>query len=236
MSQWTQRAFKRRLRNYASGSGSCAGLPWSDLSLLGSIEIFHFIKFADFDDRRPGHGIGAPLHPLDRFIEVMHLPDPIAGDEIVDVGKRSFGHRTISTGEGDARALGARPQAGRVDQDSSVPQLIVESSHLLEKFRGRQPPILALVGRCDVHHNAHRALLLRTCPRPPPTLPPLLGAEAAKSRQGYRFGATSANSAPCGSTPLMIQLPPGTCTGPWTTCPPADFTRSSAASAASTVM
>ena len=57
-----------------------------------------------------------------------------------------------------------------------------------------------------------------------------------RPRHCHFFGATSANIAPCGSRPFTIQLPPGTCTGPCTTLPPADLTRSPAASIASTVM
>ena len=50
-----------------------------------------------------------------------------------------------------------------------------------------------------------------------------------------RLGATSANIAPCGSRHCTIQLPPGTSIGPLTTLPPADVTRPTAASMASTL-
>jgi NAD(P)-dependent dehydrogenase (short-subunit alcohol dehydrogenase family) len=49
------------------------------------------------------------------------------------------------------------------------------------------------------------------------------------------LGPTIAKMAPCGSRPWAIQLPPGTCMGPWMIWPPASFTRAIAASTASTL-
>ena len=42
----------------------------------------------------------------------------------------------------------------------------------------------------------------------------------------YSLLLTSENMAPWGSWPLMIQLPPGTCMGPFSTFPPPALTRS----------
>ncbi len=52
----------------------------------------------------------------------------------------------------------------------------------------------------------------------------------------HTFGATSAKCAPCGSMHCTIQEGPGTSMGPSSTWPPAAFTRSSPAWAASTLM
>jgi len=51
----------------------------------------------------------------------------------------------------------------------------------------------------------------------------------------HPLGPTIAKMAPCGSRPWAIQLPPGTCMGPWMIWPPASFTRAIAASTASTL-
>jgi drug/metabolite transporter (DMT)-like permease len=45
----------------------------------------------------------------------------------------------------------------------------------------------------------------------------------------YSLLLTRENMAPCGSWPLMIQPPPGTCMGPFKTLPPPDSTRLMAA-------
>ena len=52
---------------------------------------------------------------------------------------------------------------------------------------------------------------------------------------GQPLGPTIAKMAPCGSRQWAIQLPPGTCMGPWMIWPPAPFTRAIAASTASTL-
>src|SRR6266404_2218636 len=49
------------------------------------------------------------------------------------------------------------------------------------------------------------------------------------------LGPTIAKIAPCGSRQWAIQLPPGTCVGPWMTWPPLSFTRAIAASTAWTL-
>jgi hypothetical protein len=49
------------------------------------------------------------------------------------------------------------------------------------------------------------------------------------------LGPTIAKMAPCGSRPWAIQLPPGTCKGPWMIWPPLSFTRAIAASTAATL-
>ena len=51
----------------------------------------------------------------------------------------------------------------------------------------------------------------------------------------YSLLLTSEKWAPCGSCPLMIQPPPGTCIGPFKTFPPPDSTRWTAALIASTL-
>ena len=43
-----------------------------------SLEIFHFVERPDFDFGRTGHRIGAALHPVNRLLEALDLPDPKA--------------------------------------------------------------------------------------------------------------------------------------------------------------
>ena len=59
--------------------------------------------------------------------------------------------------------------------------------------------------------------------------------ELPPSERNQRLVPTIANIAPCGSRQLAIQLPPGTCVGPWMIWPPPFVTRFIAASTASTL-
>src|SRR5215475_3790345 len=58
----------------------------------------------------------------------------------------------------------------------------------------------------------------------------------------FGFGAAaagvecSANAAPCGSAPIVIHPPPGTCAGPWKIVAPSDFALSVAAFTSATLM
>jgi hypothetical protein len=55
------------------------------------------------------------------------------------------------------------------------------------------------------------------------------------ARADQRLLPTNAKMAPCGSRQCAIQLPPGTCIGPWMIWPPASVTRAIAASTAPTL-
>src|SRR5208337_1389849 len=65
-------------------------------------EILHLEQFADLDGRGAGHRVGAAFDPVDRLVEVLDVPDPVAGGEFADVFERTLSHAAVDPGEGDA--------------------------------------------------------------------------------------------------------------------------------------
>jgi hypothetical protein len=123
-----------------------------------SAEVLHLEHLADLDDRRPWHRVGTTFDTLDRLIEVLDPPDPVARGEFTDVRKWPFGHRAVFAGKGDARPLAAFLNPARVDEQPGVDQRLVERAHVRQKFAGRHAARLGVFGRLDYHHDAHCAL------------------------------------------------------------------------------
>src|SRR5437870_8842861 len=122
-------------------------------------EILCLEDLADLDLGFPRHRVRALLHPRDRFLEVLHLPDPEPRDQLLGLGERPVGHRALGAGEAHARALGARLQPLARLHDAGLHQLLVELAHLVEKLRAGKPARLAVLGRLHHHHESHRGLL-----------------------------------------------------------------------------
>src|SRR5690242_12050850 len=53
-----------------------------------SLQVGGFVQRPDLDLARPGHGVRAALHPGDRLVHVLDLPQPEAGNQLARVGKR----------------------------------------------------------------------------------------------------------------------------------------------------
>src|ERR1043166_9428271 len=81
--------------------------------------------------------VRAALHPLDRLGLVLHLDDPVAGDQLLGLGKRSIDHRALAALEADARSFRARLQPGAVEHDARLHQLFVELAHRAEHLLAR---------------------------------------------------------------------------------------------------
>src|SRR6202042_3872367 len=105
-----------------------------------SAEVLHLEHLADLDDRRPWHRVGRTFDPLDRLIEVLDPPDPVARGEFTDVRERPLDDRAVFAGKGDARALAAFLNPARVDENPSVDQRLIERAHVRQKWgRGHAP-------------------------------------------------------------------------------------------------
>src|SRR5438034_11234911 len=80
-------------------------------------EILHLEELADLDFAVPLVRVRAALHPLDRLGLVLHLDDPVAGDQLLGLGEWPVDHAALAAFEADARALRARLQPGAVEHD-----------------------------------------------------------------------------------------------------------------------
>src|SRR6201991_1717980 len=69
------------------------------------LPVGHLIKRADLDFARPWHGIGTTLHPCDRFVHVLHFPEPESGDQLAGLGERTVVNRTVGAVKCDTLAL-----------------------------------------------------------------------------------------------------------------------------------
>src|SRR5438067_3706169 len=105
-------------------------------------------------------GPRSPLEPFDRLFLRLHLPQPVAGDQFLGLGKRPVDYRRLPAGEPDPRAFRARVQAVGREHHASLDQLLVVLPHLLQKrLRGHDARLGFLVG-FDQDHESHLKFLL----------------------------------------------------------------------------
>ena len=97
-------------------------------------EILQLEELADLDLAVLIVRVRAALHPLDRLGLVLHLDDPVAGDQLLGLGERPVDHAALAALEADARALRARLQAGAIEHDARLDHLLVELRHRAEHF------------------------------------------------------------------------------------------------------
>src|SRR5271165_3533702 len=66
-----------------------------------SSKILHLEQRADLDLERSRRRAGAAFGPVDRLVQILDLPEPVAGGEPAIgaiVGERAFGHRPLLAG------------------------------------------------------------------------------------------------------------------------------------------
>ena len=119
-------------------------------------EVLKLEELADLDLAVPVMRLRAPLHPLDRFGLVLHLDDPVAGDQLLGLGERPVDHAALVAGEANAGAFRAGLQAGRIEHDAGLDHLLVELRHFAEHLLRRHPAGFGLLARLDDHHETHR--------------------------------------------------------------------------------
>ena len=89
------RSTSARSRSSCARSSGVNSLPKSSASNTGRISIS--------DSRR--HRIGQRLSPLDRLLDRLHLPDPVAGDQLLGLGERPVDDGPLAAREPHALAL-----------------------------------------------------------------------------------------------------------------------------------
>src|SRR6185369_274423 len=122
-------------------------------------EVLRLEHLADLDLGLPRHGVGAALHPLDRLLLRLDLPDPESGDELLRLRERAVDHAALRAGEPHARAFRARMKSLAGEHDAGFHQLFVELAHLREQFLARHDARLGVLGGLDQDHEFHRDLL-----------------------------------------------------------------------------
>src|SRR5690242_19323274 len=99
-------------------------------------------------------GTGNALDPLDRLVERLHLPHPVAGHELLRLRERAVDHRALVAREADPRALRARVQALAGQHHAGLDELLVEGRHLGQELLARHLARLALLVGLDQDHDS----------------------------------------------------------------------------------
>ena len=103
---------------------------------------------------------GRALDPLDRLLHRLHLPDPVAGDELLGLGERPVDDRALRARE--AHALGLATSACSPSPSSMTPAL---TSSSLNFIISRSAPLASAARpprsscRRYTHHHSHVLLL-----------------------------------------------------------------------------
>src|SRR5260370_33587062 len=78
------------------------------------------------------------LRPLDRFLQRLHLKNPVAADQLLRFGEWSTDPRFLSADrESDSRAFGTGVQTRRIDQNSRFGLLLVVLHRRGDRFLAR---------------------------------------------------------------------------------------------------
>src|SRR5215212_5310371 len=105
-------------------------------------------------------GVRNPLHPLDRLLHRLDLPDPVAGEQLLGLGEWAVDHLALVARELDANAFRAGMKAFPGEHHARLDKLLVEGRHLLEHLPTRHLAGLAPFRPLDEHHHAHQCFLL----------------------------------------------------------------------------
>src|SRR5215813_8070822 len=72
---------------------------------VGDGEVLGLVERTDLDLRFGRHGVGAALHPLHRLLHRLHIPEPVARDQLPGLAERTVGDGTALPGELDPLAV-----------------------------------------------------------------------------------------------------------------------------------
>ena len=93
----------------ASAAGQLFAGPvvqFGDLRRQRRAKVSRLEHWADLDLARAGHRVGAALHPLHGFSQVLDLPESEAGDQLAGLGKGAVNDGAAWAIKGHALALG----------------------------------------------------------------------------------------------------------------------------------
>src|SRR5216684_3939251 len=121
-----------------------------ELEILPHLDLGHAAV-----DRRIGEALG----PLDRFLARLDVDHRVAGDELLRFRERAVDEAPLSSVVLDAPALFAALQAGGIDQDAGLGELLVIGTHLREQAFRWHLAGFGIPGGLDQNHEFHRFLL-----------------------------------------------------------------------------
>src|SRR5438552_5508718 len=133
-------------------------------------EVFQLEELPDLDfglssvDGR----IGKAPRPFHRLFPRLHLDDGVAGDDLLRFGEGPVDHDALRARVLDAPALGARLQAGGIEQDPRFLQVLVVLLHLRNELLGRHHARFGVFRGLDYDHESHRVLRCWAGPRTVP--------------------------------------------------------------------
>src|SRR5262249_26942066 len=111
----------------------------------------------------PRHRIGTAPDPLDRFFHRLHLPQPIAGDQLLGLGEGAVNDLPLAARELDALPLRARVQSLTREHDAGLHELLIVVAHVGEELLAREDALFGSLGRLDDNHDSHRSVSFWLC-------------------------------------------------------------------------
>src|SRR5450755_434262 len=118
-------------------------------------EILHLIELPDFDVGALGHGVGCTLHPANRFLQRLALPNPVAGYQFRCVGEGTHANHAVLPGERHTSPLRRRLQPSSVVHDARGDEFLVVLAHGLDQFLARHRAGLGCLGGLYEDHESH---------------------------------------------------------------------------------
>src|SRR4029077_15956729 len=110
--------------------------------------------------------VGCSLEPLECLVDRAHLPQPIAGNQLLALGERPVDDGALLASELNAFTLGARGEAARLEYHARLHQLFVELLvrshrliHRLGRWGSRRLALSAFL--CHYQHPHVYLLLIR---------------------------------------------------------------------------
>src|SRR5262249_29200644 len=117
-------------------------------------EVLGLEDLADLDLAFFVMRIRTALHPLDRLVPRLHLPDPEARDELFRFGERSVDDRPLAAGKSHPRAFRPRVQPLAGDEHAGLGQFLVEFAHRGKKLAARHNARLGILAGFDQDHES----------------------------------------------------------------------------------
>src|SRR5580658_1418447 len=111
------------------------------------------------EDRAEGHLDSAverrALEPLDRLLHRLHVPDPIARDELLGLRERPVVHRALRPRESYALGFRRRREAIACQHHARLHELLVEFHHLRDELPARHLSGFGVFVSGYEHHDSH---------------------------------------------------------------------------------
>src|SRR4051812_6271342 len=133
--------------------------PFLLLTQLGRELVSEVVALEDLTQLDIAFLEGNALRPLDRLLLRLHLPDPVAGDELLRLGERAVGDGRRVPVVVHAHGLRARMEALAREHHARLHELLVELAHLPELLLARHLVGLVVLAAHDENDVSHCVLL-----------------------------------------------------------------------------